>query len=574
MNPPERSSEQPAVRIWPRILVGFMLVASALGFGRLLVGLAMLVLLVRRSRRLDDERLTRIVRELRQRLGLRRRVSLRDSDSMSTAATFSWPATILLPAEWRDWDDATLQAVLAHVLAHIKRRDFSRWMLAQCSLVMHYYHPLVHYLASRFRLQQELAADVLASEIIGDRDLYRNLLGQLALAQPKRSFPRMATAFLPREATILRRIEMLAQPRTIFFLPSVRQAIALAVVALAAFGVVGLRGTSERTLAQSTTTSASTKQTGESEEKVGKTKIPWESLFDGVWDVKTAIWRGSPRWKPTADVDRFSIVFSNGKYYLLKTRGETKDTSIVEEGTVAIGRCEGPIARLSFVRAGSTRRIAVWGLAITNEQMDLMLRQHVPYDTYGTFTIVKRKADDPSVQDLIKKVQTEHHTEPPSSQDVFELLIRDTKPMPQGQMAVASQETPSPSLYVRCAKCHSSDWKSRRLSFSYVPLDAAFVATFRAAKLMERPVGRALVHRFKIDPLGGQTSSVLHDSRQLTLASLVWKSSSEQPFGVPDPSLLIAYLKTPYSKEKTQETFRPILGEMETREVGQHQYWR
>ena len=66
---------------------------------------------------------------------------------------------VLLPDDWRSWDDSERRAVLAHELAHIIRGDYAIGLMAQAAVVLHAYHPLVRWMAGRLQMQQELAAD-------------------------------------------------------------------------------------------------------------------------------------------------------------------------------------------------------------------------------------------------------------------------------------------------------------------------------------------------------------------------------------------------------------------------------
>ena len=62
-----------------------------------------------------------------------------------------------------------LRGVVAHELAHVKRRDYLAAVVAQTALAVHFYHPPLHWLAGRVRLEQELAADALAASVSGGR---------------------------------------------------------------------------------------------------------------------------------------------------------------------------------------------------------------------------------------------------------------------------------------------------------------------------------------------------------------------------------------------------------------------
>jgi hypothetical protein len=114
-----------------------------------------------------------------------------------------------LPHDWRTWREADRRAVLAHELAHIQRSDYSAGLVARLALVLNAYHPLVHWMAGRLQLQQELAADAVAARFAGGREAYLHTLARLALEQdgPSPGWP--LRAFLTGRGTLIRRIAML-----------------------------------------------------------------------------------------------------------------------------------------------------------------------------------------------------------------------------------------------------------------------------------------------------------------------------------------------------------------------------
>ena len=121
------------------------------------------------------------------------------------------PRSTLFPYTtlFRSWTAEERRAVLAHEIAHVVRNDFLAWIFAQIGLVFHFYHPLVHWLAGRLRLEQELAADAAAAAVSGGQQAYLKMLAELALRQPDRPLSWPARTFLPTRRTFLRRIEML-----------------------------------------------------------------------------------------------------------------------------------------------------------------------------------------------------------------------------------------------------------------------------------------------------------------------------------------------------------------------------
>jgi beta-lactamase regulating signal transducer with metallopeptidase domain len=218
----------------------------ALGLLQLAGGLLSVRSYRRASAPVTDAKIGELVDVLRAELSLTRPIELRETDKLATAATVGWARpVILLPTDWRTWTDDQRRAVLAHELAHVARGDYLACVLAQISLAIHFYHPLVHWLAARLRLEQELAADATAAELSGGKRSYLTSLAELALHTSERSLGWPAHTFLPTQGTFLRRIEMLRDARPVTPAPRPRSALrwaAVGVLVLGAALIAGLRG--------------------------------------------------------------------------------------------------------------------------------------------------------------------------------------------------------------------------------------------------------------------------------------------------------------------------------------------
>jgi beta-lactamase regulating signal transducer with metallopeptidase domain len=191
------------------VFAAVFLTGTVLGLGRLLAGLWLVSRCRRSSQPIDDPEINGLADSLRAAFDCRR-VSLRECAGLTGPATAGWlRPVLLLPAAWREWDGEERRAVLAHEMAHVRRGDFAARVVAGLGVALHLYHPLLHWLSGRLRLQQELAADALAAPLAGGRECYLRALARLALRLdgPAPAWP--AHAFLSSPRTLMRRVQML-----------------------------------------------------------------------------------------------------------------------------------------------------------------------------------------------------------------------------------------------------------------------------------------------------------------------------------------------------------------------------
>jgi beta-lactamase regulating signal transducer with metallopeptidase domain len=233
---------------WLPLVVPVLLGAGiVLGLLQLAGGLLSVRAYRQSSRPVTDKQLGELVDCLCAELSLTRPIELRESEHLATAATVGWTKpVILLPPTWRSWSTDQQTAVLAHELAHVARGDFLACVLAQLGVALHFYHPLVHWLAGRLRLEQELAADATAAQIAGGPKAYLQSLAELALHTTEQPLGWPAHTFLPSQGTFLRRIEMLRDSQPVSPARSRPGGIArwgaIGLLVLGAAAIAGLRG--------------------------------------------------------------------------------------------------------------------------------------------------------------------------------------------------------------------------------------------------------------------------------------------------------------------------------------------
>lgn len=229
---------------WPALAALVLLTAMVGGAAWLVAGLLAVRWQRRRGRSVHDRELAELLDVLCAELRCLRPIEVRQCDDLVTAATVGWRRpTLLLPHDWRNWTADERQAILAHEIAHARSHDFLTLLCGQAALALHFYHPLLHWLTHRLRLEQELAADAAAARIAGGQRQYLATIAELALRQQDRPLLWPARTFLPTRTTFLRRIAMLrdGKPRNDRLSPLARLAAA-GLVLLGGLAVAGLRG--------------------------------------------------------------------------------------------------------------------------------------------------------------------------------------------------------------------------------------------------------------------------------------------------------------------------------------------
>jgi RND family efflux transporter MFP subunit len=104
-------------------------------------------------------------------------IEIRESDQMASPAALGIvrPA-IVLPLDWREWDGAKLEAVLAHERSHIQRHDPAVQLLSAIHRALVWHSPLSWYLHRNIVRVAEDASDDAAVAATDDRASYAEVL--------------------------------------------------------------------------------------------------------------------------------------------------------------------------------------------------------------------------------------------------------------------------------------------------------------------------------------------------------------------------------------------------------------
>ena len=159
--------------LWPLLVVALYLAGVVLFGARLLGG----VLLTRRA--LQNTRI--IHSELWEHYELiadaNVDLSLEESDSVRVPLTTGTDLMrVILPADWRTWPAEKRTVVLAHELAHARRRDPLVALVVAVNKCLFWFHPLAWWLERRLPVLAEHAADDAALAVSFDTQAYARLL--------------------------------------------------------------------------------------------------------------------------------------------------------------------------------------------------------------------------------------------------------------------------------------------------------------------------------------------------------------------------------------------------------------
>jgi hypothetical protein len=161
------SNKSSSILFW---LSNILILSVVLGVARVILGFWLVRRLRRGSVPLDDPQLHAEIDECATELGASVGTSIAVSNSVGSPSLVGWfKPLLLLPTNWRTWTPEERRAVIAH----------------------------------------ELAADLMASRLVGGSQRYIEIVAGLALRQPVVRTPGPAQAFLPTRQMFVRRLEML-----------------------------------------------------------------------------------------------------------------------------------------------------------------------------------------------------------------------------------------------------------------------------------------------------------------------------------------------------------------------------
>ncbi|HLF76679.1 MAG TPA: M56 family metallopeptidase [Dehalococcoidia bacterium] len=130
-----------------------------------------------------------------------RRIRVVEADEPMALTVGYWtPQVILSSGLLAALDEAELEAVFHHEMAHVARRDPLRTLIADCCRTGLPFIPVVSYLVDRFRTRKELEADAAAIESMGSPLPLASALAKILTTMP--TPPPFGVGLSPTEARI------------------------------------------------------------------------------------------------------------------------------------------------------------------------------------------------------------------------------------------------------------------------------------------------------------------------------------------------------------------------------------
>ena len=144
---------------WPTLLAWIWMAGAALVLTRLVIAIAAVQWLSRRTRVVTDAPWLGLAREIAARLGVSRITFRRSQHPSMPMAWGVFRPSVMLPAEADAWPEDRLRVVLLHELAHVRRADCLTHMIAQAACALYWFNPLAWMASRRLRAERERACD-------------------------------------------------------------------------------------------------------------------------------------------------------------------------------------------------------------------------------------------------------------------------------------------------------------------------------------------------------------------------------------------------------------------------------
>ena len=199
---------------WIEITLSVYLIVAVLRGIGMAVAISAIGRLRRRSWSIDDPRWVEALDRWRGRLGIARRVDLLSTDQISVPIAAGWlrPSIVVPEGLVGTSDSETIDAVLLHELAHVRRGDFGWNLMMKLVQILYWPHPMVWMAGRMIAGVREQVCDDLCVHVLGGAGAYRATLIEVASGLVRRPGPSIGMA-MARGPGLGRRLDWIDRTR-------------------------------------------------------------------------------------------------------------------------------------------------------------------------------------------------------------------------------------------------------------------------------------------------------------------------------------------------------------------------
>lgn len=203
-----------------------------------------------------DLKIVSLLEECKKKLSINRNIPIYACDDFKTPCIFGvLKPKIYIPKYKYSTDDYKyLSHIFLHELIHYKRKDLIYNFLGTIAILIHWFNPMIWFIAKRMKLQREYACDTYVLEILGKEESIEygmTLINFSEFISSSRKVPQLAV-FFETKNQIRRRIKMIKN----FKKGSYRMSAAAVICCILAGGIMFTHGVNARDMKRNTNVSA------------------------------------------------------------------------------------------------------------------------------------------------------------------------------------------------------------------------------------------------------------------------------------------------------------------------------
>jgi bla regulator protein BlaR1 len=231
---PSPSSSKTSSIPWSVVAAGIYLAVLLLLLVRFCIGIVFTRRLMRAAKLVDDSHITQRLGSHALALGLKSVTRALESEAIFVPVTLGvLRSAILLPADWHEWEEAKIDAVIAHEMSHVARRDALTQSLSLVHRAIFWFSPFAWWLDRHLaNLAEQASDDAALSCGVDNKDYVKTLLGFFEALQAAPGRVWWQGVAMAKAGQAEQRVERILSWRGAVAM-SLKKSVAVAVIALA-----------------------------------------------------------------------------------------------------------------------------------------------------------------------------------------------------------------------------------------------------------------------------------------------------------------------------------------------------